>query len=65
MSDISNINLDIRTTGQHRELLIACLGLAVRGQLSNLQTKGIIGCSNQINQSLSAEIQPQPLLLPA
>ena len=63
MSDISNINLDIRTTGQHRELLIACLGLAVRGQLSNLQTKGIIGCSNQINQSLSAEIRMRQAVL--
>ena len=63
MNDISNINLDIRTTGQHRELLIACLGLAVRGQLSNLQTKGIIGCSNQINQSLSAEIRMRQAVL--
>ena len=53
----------IRTTGEHRELLISCLLKAVKGELSALQTKGIIGCSNQINQSMSSEIRMRQAVL--
>jgi len=53
----------IRTTGEHRELLISCLLKAVKGELSALQTKGIIGCSNQINQSISSEIRMRQAVL--
>jgi hypothetical protein len=63
MSNISNPIVDISITGNHRTLLADCVNKVLRGELSTLQVKAIIGFSNQINQSMSAEIRLRQLLL--
>lgn len=53
------------TTGEFREKLLDCFELAMLGKLSSDQIKGVIGTSNQINASLSAEIKLRALELKA
>jgi len=63
MSNISNHAADISITGNHRTLLADCINKVLRGELSTLQVKAIVGFSNQINQSMSAEIRLRQALL--
>ena len=47
----------MKTTGDLRAELAKCFLLAKEGALSGDALRGVIGCANQINTSLSVEIK--------
>lgn len=52
----------MKTTGELRSELAKCFQLSKEGKLSGDALRGVIGCANQINISLSAEIKSRAQL---
>ncbi len=53
----------MKTTGELRKELAHCFEMARDGKLSGDSLRGVIGCANQINISLQAEIKARTQLL--
>lgn len=52
----------MKTTGELRAELAKCFKLAKDGKLSGDGLRGVIGCANQINISISTEIKARAQL---
>jgi len=52
----------MNTTGELRKRLTECFELSLQGLLSGDALRGVIGCANQINISLAAEIKARQQL---
>ena len=59
---ITKGDLSMKTTGELRKALAKCFEEARKGKLSGDAMRGVIGCANQINLSISNEIKARAQL---